>query len=104
LVGADLLNLKKGLNKNIKFDINGDLMSNEINSIPIPRCWMRHMTAVPKSFLRYRGKGKFFAPPFFGIMWRNFSLEKATELRKSSVRLLKAFINIGISVEEKFSE
>jgi len=160
-------------------------MSDELDSISIPKYWMRHMATVPKGFLRYRvlellnekplsgseiihemekqtnglwkpspgsvypllawlqdneyirelpaeesgikrytltdkgkqlleeqrkiraqlrGKGKFFAPPFFGIMWRNLSLEKAAELRKSSMRLLKAFTSIGISVEEKFSE
>jgi DNA-binding PadR family transcriptional regulator len=51
-----------------------------------------------------RGRGKFFTPPFFGITWCNLPLEKASELRKSSMRLLKAFINLGIGMEEKFSE
>jgi DNA-binding PadR family transcriptional regulator len=160
-------------------------MFDEIDSIPIPRYWMRHMASVPKGFLRYRvlellnerplsgseimqeiekqtnslwkpspgsiypllawlqdnecirespseesgikrytltdkgkqlleeqrriraqlgGKGKFFTPPFFSVMWCNLPLEKAVELRKASIRLLEAFTSIGISLEGKFSE
>jgi DNA-binding PadR family transcriptional regulator len=53
---------------------------------------------------QYRDRAKFFAPPFFGIMWRGLPAEKAAELRELSQRILKAFASIGINVEEKFSE
>jgi DNA-binding PadR family transcriptional regulator len=52
----------------------------------------------------FRDKAKFFAPPFFGVMWCGLPAEKAAELRESSRRLLKAFASIGVSVGEKFSE
>jgi DNA-binding PadR family transcriptional regulator len=53
--------------------------------------------------VQFNGKMKFFAPPF-SIMWRNLPEEKAVELRKSSIKLLRAFASIGASATEKFSE
>jgi len=47
---------------------------------------------------------KFFASPFFGALWFRLPPEKAGELRGAVRRLVKAFFNIGLSLEEKFSE
>jgi DNA-binding PadR family transcriptional regulator len=51
------------------------------------------------------GKGnKIFAPPFFGALWLRIPSKEADELRGAVSRLLKAFLSLGISLEEKFSE
>jgi len=51
------------------------------------------------------GRGrKIFAPPFFGTLWLRIPPEEAEALRAAMGRLLKAFLSLGISLEEKFSE
>jgi DNA-binding PadR family transcriptional regulator len=47
---------------------------------------------------------KIFAPPLFGALWFRIPPEEADELHKAVRRLIKAFITLGISLEEKFSE
>ncbi|MEM2971651.1 MAG: PadR family transcriptional regulator [Candidatus Bathyarchaeia archaeon] len=54
--------------------------------------------------MQFGDKAKFFAPPFFGVLWCGLPAGKAAELRSSSMRLLKAFASIGITASEKFSE
>lgn len=51
------------------------------------------------------GKGrKFFAPPFYGALWLRIPAAEAEELRSVMNRFLKAFLGLGASLEEKFSE
>lgn len=48
---------------------------------------------------------KFFAmPPLLGALWLQLPPEKAGELRESLRRLARAFIRIGLRLEESFSE
>jgi DNA-binding PadR family transcriptional regulator len=52
----------------------------------------------------FRCGRKFFAPPFLGTLWLHLPVQKIGELRKASLRLLKIFLDLGIGLEEKFSE
>lgn len=51
------------------------------------------------------GKGqKLFAPPLFGSLWLRIPSEEAEELRAAVNRLIKAFFNLGMDLESRFSE
>jgi DNA-binding PadR family transcriptional regulator len=50
------------------------------------------------------GAGKFMTPPFFGALWLGAPPEKASELRRAIRRLVKAFFDVGLALEDKFSE
>jgi len=52
----------------------------------------------------FRCGRKFFAPPFLGTLWLHLPAQKIGELRRASLRLLKIFLDLGIGLEEKFSE
>ncbi|MEM3666189.1 MAG: PadR family transcriptional regulator [Candidatus Bathyarchaeia archaeon] len=47
---------------------------------------------------------KIFTPPFFGSLWFRLPPKEADEFRVAAGRLLKVFLSLGISLEEKFSE
>ncbi|MCX8182616.1 MAG: PadR family transcriptional regulator [Candidatus Methanomethyliaceae archaeon] len=47
---------------------------------------------------------KIFASPLFGSLWLRIPSEEAEELRVALNRLIKAFFNLGIDLETKFSE
>lgn len=51
------------------------------------------------------GKGcKFFAPPILGFMWCRFPHEEAEKLRVATSRLIRAFIKLGLNLEEHFTD
>ncbi len=54
--------------------------------------------------MQFKKGRKIFAPPFFGALWLHIPPEEAEELRNAVGRLIKAFLSLGISLEEKFSE
>ncbi|MCX8177042.1 MAG: PadR family transcriptional regulator [Candidatus Bathyarchaeota archaeon] len=47
---------------------------------------------------------KIFAPPLFGTLWLRIPSQEAEELRNAVIRLIKAFFNLGMDLEAKFSE
>jgi len=49
-------------------------------------------------------RGKIFAPPLFGSLWLRIPSQEAEELRAAVNRLIRAFFNLGIDLETKFSE
>ena len=50
------------------------------------------------------GSGRFMPQPFFGAFWFGAPLEKASELRRATRRLVKAFFDMCLAMEEKSSE
>lgn len=53
--------------------------------------------------MQFRKGRKLFAPPFFGALWLRMPPEDAEALRDSAGRLVKAFLKLGLSLEENFS-
>jgi len=49
-------------------------------------------------------RGKIFAPPLFGSLWLRIPSGEAEELRAALNRLIKAFFNLGMDLEARFSE
>ncbi|MEM2137066.1 MAG: PadR family transcriptional regulator [Candidatus Methanomethylicia archaeon] len=49
-------------------------------------------------------RGRIFVPPFFGDLWFRISSKDAIKIRMTLSRLIKAFLDLGVTLEEKFSE
>ncbi|MBC7131038.1 PadR family transcriptional regulator [Candidatus Bathyarchaeota archaeon] len=47
--------------------------------------------------------GKLFTPPFFGALWLRIPHEEAEQLRAAASRLLRAFLKLGLTLEESFT-
>jgi len=54
--------------------------------------------------MKFKDEAKFMPPPFLGALWFRIPPEKTFKLRKSMHRVFKAFFEIGINLEEHFSE
>jgi DNA-binding PadR family transcriptional regulator len=54
--------------------------------------------------MQFRKGRKFFAPPLFNTLWFRIPPEEADELRTTMGRLIKAFLTLGMNLEDKFSE
>jgi len=54
--------------------------------------------------MKFRKEAKFMPPPFLGGLWFHIPPEKTIELRKSMHRLITSFFELGINLEEHFSE
>lgn len=48
--------------------------------------------------------GKFMPPPLFGALWLGIPPEKTSELRRAARRLVKAFFDVALAMEEGSSE
>ena len=85
-----------------------------IKEMPSQECGIKRYTLTDKGKqlleeqrklkMQFKKGQKIFAPPFFGALWLRIPPEEADELRGAVGRLLKAFLSLGISLEEKFSE
>lgn len=54
--------------------------------------------------IQFEKERKFFAPPFLGALWLHIPPKKAHELRVAVGQFIDAFLNLGVSLERKFSE
>jgi DNA-binding PadR family transcriptional regulator len=57
-----------------------------------------------KVYAQFRMDRKFFALPFMSSFWLRIPPEEAAEVRETFRRILKALVNIGLTLEERFSE